>query len=120
MKRMALIAVGLLPALRAYADPATAAAAFRQADELVQEGKWVEACPFFEASYNADQQLGVLLHLADCHEHIGRTATAWAEFNDAVEISQKRGDPREAAAKRRADALVAKLSKLRLIAPPKV
>jgi hypothetical protein len=106
--------------LRAGADPATAAAAFKQADELRKQGKWADACPLFEASYNADPQLGVLLHLADCHEHVGRTATAWAEFNDAVGLAHAKNDPREAAARKRADALTPKLAKLRIAAPKTV
>lgn len=104
----------------AAADPATAAAAFKQADDLRKQGKWADACPLFEASYNADPQLGVLLHLADCHEHVGRTATAWAEFNDAVGLAHAKNDPREAAARKRADALTPKLAKLRIAAPKTV
>ncbi|MGE0551404.1 MAG: PEGA domain-containing protein [Kofleriaceae bacterium] len=104
----------------ARADQATAAAAFNRAEELSKQGKWSEACPFYETSYNADPQLGVLLHLADCNEKVGRTATAWAQFSDAVEIARKRGDTRERLARSRADSLLPKLSKLNLKPPPKL
>jgi hypothetical protein len=114
---LALLALVAMPR-RALADESTAGAAFRQADELAKQGKWAEACPLYEASYRSDPQVGVLLHVADCHERIGRTATAWAEFNDAVEISRRRQDQREAYAQSRADALAAKLAKIHL-APPK-
>jgi hypothetical protein len=97
----------------------TAALAYRQAEDLAKQGKWEEACPLYDASYRADPQIGVLLHLADCHEHVGRVASAWAEFNDAVELAHRRGDNREALAQGRADALKPKLAYLHLAPPAK-
>jgi hypothetical protein len=116
MKRYALAV--LLVASRAHADEATATAAYKQAEELAKQGKWADACPLYEASYHADPKLGALLHAADCQEKIGHTATAWAQFNDAVELAHKTGDNREDLARRRATALEPKLAKLHL-APPK-
>ena len=116
MKKLA--AVLLLVATNARADEATATAAYKQAEELAKQGKLVEACPLYEASYHADPKLGALLHAADCEEKIGRTATAWAEFTDAIELAAKLADPRVDVAKRRAAALEPKLAKLHL-APPK-
>jgi hypothetical protein len=107
----------MLVASRARADEATATAAYKQAEELAKQGKWAEACPLYEASFHADPKLGALLHAADCQEKAGHTATAWAEFNDAVELAHKVGDSREDLAHRRAAALEPKLAKLRL-APP--
>ena len=95
-------------------DKAAAAAAFTRAKELAKQGNFVEACPLFEVSLRADWQLGALLNLADCHESLGRTATAWAEFNEAEEQARKRADARAAYAKQRADALWPRLSKLRI------
>lgn len=111
-------AFALIRSVPAYADEATATAAYKQAEALANQGKLTEACPMYEASYHADPKLGALLHAADCQEKIGRTATAWAEFNDAVELAHKLADPREDLAKRRATALEPKLAKLHL-APPK-
>ncbi len=116
MKRLALVV--LLIASRARADEATATAAYKQAEELAKQGKWADACPLYEASYHADPKLGALLHAADCWEKAGHTATAWAEFNDAIELANKAHDPREDLARRRASALEPKLAKLHL-APPK-
>ena len=98
-------------------DKATAEAAFDRAMQLVAGGNYRDACPLFDASYRADPELGVLLHLADCHEHIGRVASAWAEFRDAAELARKSGDRREALAQGRAAALAPKLPRLH-IAPP--
>ncbi len=111
--------VALLIASPARADEATGLAAYQQAEQLAKQGKWAEACPLYDASYRADPQIGVLLHLADCHEQVGRTATAWAEFTDASELAHAKGDTRESYAKGRADALVPKLAHLRLTPPAK-
>ena len=120
MIRFAFVALSLLaltlPRL-AHADD-TAALAYQQAEQLEKQGKWAEACPLYEASYRADPQIGVLLHLANCHEQVGKLASAWAEFNDVVELAHRRGDNRESLAKTRADALKPKLAYLHVAAPP--
>jgi hypothetical protein len=115
----ALVACAVLSLLArvAVADPSTAAAAYRQAEELAKQGKLAEACPFYAASFKEDPQLGALLHLADCNEKIGKTATAWAEWNDAAELAHQRNDKREATARARAAALAGKLAHLHINAP---
>ena len=102
---------------RADDDKATAEAAFIKATSLANEGKWVEACPLFRTSYQADRQIGVLLHLADCDERIGKLATAWSEFREAEERAGKVADARAALARQRAEALLPRLSKLVVTAP---
>src|SRR5580700_10511500 len=87
------------------------------ANELVAKGDYVNACPLFEASYKADPALGAQLNMADCHEHVGKTATAWAEFDDAANKGQRNGDQRAAYARGRADALLPKLAHL-TVKPP--
>ena len=94
--------------------------AFNQAESLRQQDRWTEACPVYEASYRADPQLGVLLHLAECHEHVGRTATAWAEYTDAIAIAHRKHDQREQIAQERADALAPKVPRLHLSPPPTI
>lgn len=118
-ERIAGIAVVVVIALAgsARADEAAARDAYHRAEALANTKRWAEACPLFAASYRADPQIGVLLHLANCHEQIGRFASAWAEFNDAAELARERNDSREAIARSRAQALVPKLSKLHLVAP---
>ena len=112
----ALLALGAMTG-RARADATFAETAYKQAEQLAAAGKWAEACPLYEASYTADPKLGGLLHLAVCHEHIGRTASAYAEFSDAAELAHRTGDSREAGAKKHADALAPRLGKLRLLPP---
>jgi hypothetical protein len=90
------VALALLCTARlAYADKAAADLAFAEAKRLVAAGKIAEACPKFELSYNEDPQLGALLNLADCHEQIGKLATALAEFHAGGELAHARRDARE-------------------------
>src|SRR5512140_903687 len=103
---MAVVLVVTAMSSSARADDTLAAASFNQAEALAKQGKWADACPFYEASYRDDPKLGTLFHLADCHERIGKIATAWIEFNDAVDFAKQKNDSREALAKARADALV--------------
>ena len=115
---MVAVAVALaLASAPAHADKAAAEAAFQKAKELATQGKYADACPLFESSYKADPALGALLNLADCHEHVGKTATAWAEFDDAATQAHRASDAREAYAKQRADALLPKLAHLTLHPP---
>jgi hypothetical protein len=118
MNRLARSTLVLVVLARIARADDTAALAYRQAEELAKQGKWIEACPLYEASYRADPQIGVLLHLADCHEHAGRFASAWAEFNDAVELAHRRSDNREALARSRADAVKPKVAYLHVAPPP--
>jgi hypothetical protein len=115
---LAIIVVSIASS-RARADDSIAAIAYNQATELEKQGKWAEACPLYETSYHADPQIGVLLHLAICHEQIGRLASAWSEFTDAADLAHTRSDPREATARARATTLAPKLAKLYLAPPSK-
>ena len=111
-----MIAAGTAHAQKAHA---TAELAYEQAKQLAEAGDYAAACPLFETSYKADPQVGVQLNLADCYEHLGRLATAWAMFRDAANVAQNRGDDRrEEYARKRADALMPRLSKLRVGKPP--
>lgn len=119
MKLPTAIVIVAIASGPAHADDSIAATAFNQATELEKQGKWAEACPLYETSYHADPQIGVLLHLAICHEQIGRLASAWAEFTDAADLAHSRNDPREATARARASTLAPRLAKLYLAPPSK-
>jgi hypothetical protein len=60
----------------------------------------------------------VLINLATCHERQGRTATAWAEFKEALALAAKagRGD-RESFARERIEVLEKQLPRLRIDVP---
>jgi len=93
-----------------------AAALFNNARALMERGKYAEACPVFEKVQALQAGIGVTFNLADCHEHIGRTASAWAGFQDAAAAANIEGQKdRAQVARERAAALVPKLSLLRLV-----
>ncbi len=68
-------------------DPAAAQALYEEAKGFQNAGDYVQACPRFETSYRFDPAIGTLLNLADCHEHLNRIATAWAEYIKVEEAS---------------------------------
>jgi hypothetical protein len=118
-KAATLLAISLALALPRAAraqgsDTAAADALFQQAKALTEAQKWAEACPKFEASYKLDKTLGTLLNLSDCEEHVGRIATAWAHFGEAVELAGKTGDKREAYASERRAKLTKRLPMVRI------
>jgi len=76
-------------------------------------GKLAEACPKFEASQQLDPGLGTMLNLAECYEKTGRTASAWAEYREAIPLARAAGSKaRQDLATERAAALQERLSTL--------
>ena len=110
---------GILVTAHVSAQDSRAAAvlAYDQAEALLAAGKVSEACPRYAESQKLDPQLGTLLHLGDCFERNGQTASAWAAFRDAAEIAEQRGDPRKRFAEKRIKALASRLSRLQINAP---
>jgi hypothetical protein len=104
---------------RAGAQDAKAGAvlAYDEAERLMAQGKFNDACPKYAESQRLDPQLGTLLHLADCLEQNGQTASAWASFREASEVAEKKGDSRRALAEQRVAALLPRLSKLQINVP---
>jgi hypothetical protein len=118
----AVVMTGAVVTERAHAQPsganATAEQLFNQARDLVKANRWAEACPKFEASLRADPALGTRLNLAACYEHIGKLASAWGLFRDAIELATKAGDlKRRDYAQKQADALEPRLPKLTISVP---
>lgn len=98
--------VGASMSSTAFAQPldkdADAERLFREGQKLMEERRYGEACPKFEAAYRKDQQLGTLLNLAYCHKEQGAVWQAWLEFKEAEvkAIELKRSDRREFAKQR--------------------
>ncbi len=109
---LAVVCPSLARAEPAPADKAMATQLFDDGQKLMGEKSYAAACGKFHESQRLDPQLGTQLHLADCYEKAGKTASAWAAFKDATEIAAKRGDARESVARDRAAALEARLARL--------
>jgi serine/threonine-protein kinase len=117
------VAAVLAPA-RARAQSAQSAAAaqvlFEEAKTLMHEKRYAEACAKFVESNRLDAGIGTMLWLADCYEKNGQTASAWAEFVEAADLSDERHDERRKVARERAAALETSLPKLTVDVTPAV
>jgi hypothetical protein len=83
-----------------------AEALFRSGRQLMGRGDYAQACPKFAESNRIDPKLGTLLNLALCHERIGKTASAWAEYVQASQTANRLGQgEREQVAREKAAAL---------------
>lgn len=108
---VALLLAAPAMAQESAASKAAAETLFQQGQALMQQAKYEEACEKFRSSQQLDAGLGTLLHLADCYENLGRTASAWATFEEAASLAASRGDtPRYEIARARAAALKSALS----------
>jgi hypothetical protein len=114
------LAASTLAAGTARADDAAAAQAlFDDGKRLFAAGRYDEACPKFEESERLDPAGGTILHAGLCNEARGKTATAWAELEEALSAARrdKRGD-REKVAREHLDALAPRLSRVTIVVTP--
>lgn len=94
-------------------DPAAATSLFYEARALMRKGQYAAACPKLEESMRLDYGIGTEFNLADCNEHLGKTATAWSGFLDVAAAAKAAGQPkRESVARDRAKAIEARVPKL--------
>ncbi len=90
-------------------DAARADALFAVARRLRDAKMYSDACPTFAEVERIAPAVGVMLHLADCYEHVGQPASALAEFRKAEALAQELNDRRVDVARARAAALDLKL-----------
>jgi hypothetical protein len=96
----------------------TAEALFEAARDLMRAGKYAEASRKLEKSASLEDAPGTRLNLAWCHERMGRTATAWVNYKDALALAVQREDTvRQALARDRLAALEPRLSRLKVTLP---
>jgi hypothetical protein len=99
------------------ADEVRAQTLFDVARQLRDGGQLADACPMFARSKELALGVGVTLHLADCYERMGRTASAWDQFRQAETLAHERGDEKRAdVARERARALEPRLERLTVAA----
>jgi hypothetical protein len=119
------VVIGLLAlatAGRAQGDEESAAGRlFQEGRALMVEGRFAEACPKLEESQRLEPTGGTQLNVAVCHERLGKIATAWVEFNDALVTARTEGRPeREKFAQGRLAALEPRLPWLLVRVAPEV
>lgn len=102
-------------------DAALAETLFQDGKKLMEAEKYVDACPKLAESHKLDPSGGTILVLAVCYEKGGRTASAWAAYQEALSFAKRdHRDEREQRAKERIAALEPKLSRLSVRVPPAV
>jgi hypothetical protein len=94
------------------AEPA-AQALFERGRQLMLEHRYQEACEKLAESQRLEAAVGTQLNLAFCYEKIGKYASAYVEYHNALAISVRANDaPRITLAQQRINALDPKLSRL--------
>jgi len=94
------------PRVARAADEAGALVVYNEALKLMEDKRYDEACPRFEASFRLAPTVRTKMAIALCHERAGRIATAWAEYREAVRLAKQAND---AVARDAADARAATL-----------
>ncbi|WP_437610305.1 hypothetical protein WMF20_02265 [Sorangium sp. So ce834] len=94
-------------------DPTLAQTLFEEGRRLMEAKAYAEACPKLAESQRLRPGTGTLLNLALCNEALGKTATAWGQFKEALFASKKEGNAaREAFAQEHIGALEPRLSRI--------
>jgi hypothetical protein len=108
------------PAAGQGGDQASAAQVlFDEALALMASGKYVDACPKLETSQKLDPGMGTQFRLAECYEHVGKLASAWAIFVEVAEAAKQGGNAdREDVSRKRAEALRPRLPMLTVHVSP--
>jgi len=97
-----------------------AQALFDEAQQLVTDEQWQQACPKFLKSMQLDRAVGTQLNLARCYAQIGKTASAWLHYTEGAAAAAAAGQAERAeAAKQLANELAASLSKMRIVVEDK-
>ncbi|HTQ44622.1 MAG TPA: hypothetical protein VMI75_17800 [Polyangiaceae bacterium] len=105
-------------AMAAGDDVATAQVLFDDARKLMAQHQYADACPKLAESQRLAPAIGTEFNLADCLEHQGKLASAWAAFLDVVDQTHKRGETqRESVARARAATIQPKLGRLTIQVP---
>lgn len=113
----------LLAPVRALAEPspqdlAIARKLFDDARALMKAGKYVEACPKLEEGLKLNPGVGMKFNLAECYEHVGKTASAWSLYLDVAAASKAaKSFDKERAARQRAEKLEPTLARVTVVVP---
>lgn len=115
-----VVAMWSFPAA-AQQDAATAQALFEEGRSLMQQQQYEKACPKFAESQRLGPASGTLLNLGECYAKLGKSASAWAAFKEAIPAAHSAGQAdREQFAHDRVTEIEGKLVRLaiKVTAPP--
>jgi hypothetical protein len=73
-------------------DPATADALFRQGRASMEAKNYVDACQKFAESQKLDPAAGTAMNLATCEERLGKLASAWQHWKEAIDALPPKDD----------------------------
>lgn len=92
---------------------------YNQGKELLDAGKTAEACQAFEAAKRLDfTAINLILRLGDCYERLGRTASAYSQFQQAASVAAAAKDARQSTAEERVAAVEPLLARLAVSLAP--
>lgn len=120
----ALCAAMLVPARTALAQPASsqsqADALFAEGRDLLERGRFPEACPKLARSEALSPAVGTLLNLAYCYEQLGKLRSAMDAYGEAETLALAAGEAKRATfARERLTAVEPRVAKLVLrVVPP--
>src|ERR1051325_1790887 len=101
------------PASAENRDPATAEALFRQGRQSMESKNYQDACQKFAESQKLDPAAGTAMNLATCEEKLGKLASAWQHWKEAIDALPPKDD-RIAFARSRVEELEKKLPRLQV------
>lgn len=111
----ALITPARAVAQDVHYDATLAQTLFEEGRRLMEAKDYAQACPKLAESQRLRPGTGTLLNLALCNEGLGKTATAWGQFKEALFASKKEGnEARVAFAQEHIAALEPRLSRIQL------
>ncbi len=86
-----LLGIHAAHAAGSASDVAAAQGLYDDARALMKAGQYAPACPKLAESDRLDKSSSTEFHLADCYEHVGRTASAWALFLEVASEAKAKG-----------------------------
>lgn len=120
LARRVALPVVLLIAVPAHAEPSEADALFSQGRDLMEKGRFLEACEKLRRSEELAPAVGTLLNLGFCYEQTAKLRSAMEAYSEAEILARQANDNKRAAfAKERIAAVEPKVLKLvvRVVTP---